>query len=100
MEQAAADDHHREVEGKVPNRLPGVPTANAEGEGKAVGALTPVMARLGPVELDTLNVLISAGIAGSRSECIRWALNLVRERPTFAKLRERSREIDSLKTEF
>jgi hypothetical protein len=62
--------------------------------------LTPVMARLGPVDLETLDALITAGIAGSRAEAVRWALARIRERPAYAQLRERAREIDRLKNEF
>lgn len=64
------------------------------------GELTPVMARLGPVDLETLDALITAGIASSRAEAVRWALARIRERPAYAQLRERAREIDRLKTEF
>lgn len=66
----------------------------------AGGDLTPVMARLGPVDLETLDALITAGIASSRAEAVRWALARIRERPAYAKLRERAREIDRLKNEF
>jgi hypothetical protein len=69
--------------------------ARAEG-----GDLTPVMARLGPVDLETLDALITAGIASSRAEAVRWALARIRERPAYAQLRERAREIERLKTEF
>ena len=69
--------------------------ARAEG-----GELTPVMARLGPVDLETLDALITAGIAASRAEAVRWALARIRERPAYAQLRERAREIERLKTEF
>lgn len=62
--------------------------------------LTPVMARLGPVDLETLDALITAGIAASRAEAVRWALARIRERPAYAQLRERAREIERLKTEF
>jgi hypothetical protein len=62
--------------------------------------LTPVMARLGPVDLETLDALITAGIASSRAEAVRWALARIRERPAYAQLRERAREIDRLKNEF
>jgi TPR repeat protein len=62
--------------------------------------LTPVMARLGPVDLWTLDMLITAGIAASRAEAIRWALARIRERPAYAKLSERTRELDELKTQF
>jgi hypothetical protein len=64
------------------------------------GELTPVMARLGPADLETLDALITAGIAASRAEAVRWALARIRERPGFAQLRERAREIERLKTEF
>jgi hypothetical protein len=67
------------------------------GEG---GELTPVMARLGPADLETLDALITAGIAASRAEAVRWALARIRERPAYAQLRERAREIERLKTEF
>lgn len=64
------------------------------------GDLTPVMARLGPVDLETLDALITAGIASSRADAVRWALARIRERPAYAQLRERAREIERLKTEF
>jgi hypothetical protein len=64
------------------------------------GDLTPVMARLGPVDLETLDALITAGIASSRAEAVRWTLARIRERPAYAQLRERAREIERLKTEF
>ena len=64
------------------------------------GDLTPVMTRLGPVDLETLDALITAGIAGSRAEAVRWALARIRERPAYAQLRERAAEIERLKTEF
>ncbi len=66
----------------------------------AAGDLTPVMARLGPVDLETLDALITAGIASSRAEAVRWTLARIRERPAYAQLRERAREIDRLKNEF
>jgi hypothetical protein len=62
--------------------------------------LTPVMARLGPADLETLDALITAGIASSRAEAVRWALARIRERPAYNELRERAREIERLKTEF
>jgi len=62
--------------------------------------LTPVMARLRPVDLETLDALITAGIVANRAEGLRWALARIRERPAFGQLRERAREIERLKTEF
>ena len=66
----------------------------------AGGELTPVMARLGPADLETVDALITAGIASSRAEAVRWALARIRDRPAYAQLRERAREIERLKTEF
>jgi hypothetical protein len=70
------------------------------GAAEGGGDLTPVMARLGRVDLETLDALITAGIASSRAEAVRWALARIRERPAYAQLRERAREIERLKTEF
>ena len=67
---------------------------------RTAGELTPVMARLGPVDLETLDALIAAGIAANRADAVRWALARIRERPAFEQLRERVREIEELKTQF
>jgi hypothetical protein len=64
------------------------------------GEMTPVMARLGPEDLETLDTLITAGIAGNRAQALRWALARIRERPAYAKLIERTRELEELKTQF
>ncbi len=64
------------------------------------GDLTPVMARLGPVDLETLDTLITAGIAVNRAEAVRWALARIRERAAYRELRERALEIERLRTEF
>lgn len=63
-------------------------------------ALVPVMARLGPVDLDTLDTLIAAGIAPNRAEAVRWALAKIRERPAYAALREHGRALDELKAQL
>jgi hypothetical protein len=62
--------------------------------------LTPVMARLGPADLETLDTLIAAGIAANRAEAVRWALARIRERPAYEQLRDRAREIEELKAKF
>jgi hypothetical protein len=80
--------------------LGGRPRSSLEARALEGGELTPVMARLGPADLETLDALITAGIAGSRAEAVRWALARIRERPAYAQLRERAREIERLKTEF
>jgi hypothetical protein len=64
------------------------------------GQLVPVMARLGPDDLETVDVLITAGIAASRAEAVRWALARIRERPAYAQLQQRAREIEELKSQF
>ncbi len=69
------------------------------GEGPAPG-FTPVMARLGADDLETLDTLISAGVASSRAEAVRWALARIRERPAYEQLRARTREIEELKSQF
>jgi hypothetical protein len=64
------------------------------------GQLVPVMARLGPADLETVDTLITAGIAANRADAVRWALARIRERPAYEKLRERAREIEELKAQF
>jgi hypothetical protein len=68
--------------------------------GDADGGFTPVMARLRAADLEVVDTLISAGIAPNRAEAIRWALARISERPAYAQLREHTRDIDRLKTEF
>ena len=58
------------------------------------------MARLGPVELETVDTLITAGIAPNRAEAIRWSLARIRERPAYEQLRDRADEIEALKGQF
>ena len=67
---------------------------------EAAGELTPVMARLGQVDLETLDTLITAGITANRAQAVRWTLARIRERPAYAKLRERAHEIEELKSQF
>lgn len=64
------------------------------------GPLVPVMARLAPADLETVDTLITAGTAANRAEAVRWALARIRERPAYAQLRERAREIEELKAQF
>ena len=79
-------------------RLAGGPRAGlGGGEG---GQLTPVMARLGQDDLETLDTLITAGIASSRAEAVRWALARIRERPAYEELRAHTRQIEELKAQF
>jgi len=64
------------------------------------GPMTPVMARLGPEDLETLDMLITVGIATSRAEAVRWALARIRERPAYEQLRVHTRQIEELKSQF
>jgi hypothetical protein len=64
------------------------------------GPFTPVMARLAQEDLETLDMLITTGIASSRAEAVRWALARIRERPAYEQLRARTREIEELKSQF
>jgi hypothetical protein len=68
--------------------------------GEASEELTPVMTRLGPADLTTVDTLITAGIAGSRAEVLRWAVSRIRENPAYEQLQTRVREISELKTQF
>jgi hypothetical protein len=70
------------------------------GPGGGGPGLTPVMARLGHEDLETLDTLITVGIASSRAEAVRWALARIRERPAFEQLRAHTREIENLKSQF
>jgi hypothetical protein len=75
---------------------PGRPGAADEG----TEDFTPVMTRLGPADLATVDTLIAAGIAQSRAEALRWALGRIREHPVYGELQQRVREIDELKSQF
>jgi hypothetical protein len=71
-----------------------------DGREAADGESTHVMVRLKSPELDIVDTLIAAGIAGNRAEAIRWALTRVRDRPAYEQLREHTRDIERLKSEF
>lgn len=64
------------------------------------GAVTPVVAELGPAGLDTLDTLIRAGFAATRPQAIRWALDRIRERPAYQRLLDLQRDTDALRDEF
>jgi Arc/MetJ-type ribon-helix-helix transcriptional regulator len=64
------------------------------------GETTRELTRLGPAGLETLDTLIMAGTAASRAEAIRWALDRLRERPAYQRLRELRGEADKLRNEF
>jgi len=53
------------------------------------GEATFVLVALGPAGLETVDTLIMAGIAATRAEAIRWAVDRVREGPAYRRLGER-----------
>jgi hypothetical protein len=59
-----------------------------------------VRANLGPADLATVDALITAGIASSRAEAMRWAIGRIRENPAYAQIKEKTREISELKAQF
>jgi hypothetical protein len=71
-----------------------------DGRDVADGESVHVMVRLKTPELDIVDTLIAAGIAGNRAEAIRWALTRIRERPAYEQLREYTRDIERLKNEL
>jgi hypothetical protein len=71
--------------------------------GKLVGcksARDPVGAALSPADLQLLDALIAAGQAASRTEAVSWVLARIRERPAYARLNERARELAELRDRF
>jgi hypothetical protein len=83
-------------QGKVRHRLGTPPDDPASSKQD----LTPADIRLGPADLESLDALITAGTAASRAEAVSWVLARIRERPAYARLTERARELDELKTRF
>jgi hypothetical protein len=73
---------------------------DSEKDRPADSEFTPVMVRLRAPDLEIVDTLINAGIAPNRAEAFRWALARISERPAYAQLRERTREIERLKAEF
>jgi hypothetical protein len=74
--------------GKRPDVLEGVPG------GARVGTW------LMPEDLAAVDALITAGIANSRAEIMRWALGRIRENPAYTQLQARMRETSELKGQF
>jgi hypothetical protein len=62
--------------------------------------LTPVDVGFRPADLEMLDTLIMAGAAAGRAEAIGWILARIRERPAYARLSERARELDELRARF
>jgi len=104
LNKSAPEVRRLEVRFGNDGRGPGIMLATAgralDTRAMAGADLTPVMARLGPVDLETLDALITAGIASNRADAVRWALARIRERPAYEQLRAKTREIEDLKAQF
>jgi hypothetical protein len=83
-------------QGKIRHRLGSPPDDPARSEQD----LTPADIRLVPADLEMLDALITTGTAVSRAEAVSWVLARIRERPAYARLSERARELDELKARF
>ncbi|MGH3190449.1 MAG: hypothetical protein ACRDOL_24950 [Streptosporangiaceae bacterium] len=83
-------------QGKIRHRLGTPPDDPA----RSKQDLTPADIRLGPADLEMLDALITTGTAASRAEAVSWVLARIRERPAYARLTERARELDELRTHF
>jgi hypothetical protein len=83
-------------QGKVRHRLGSPPDDPAWSEQD----LAPADIRFGPAGLEMLDALITTGTAASRAEAVGWVLARIRERPAYARLTERARELDELKAHF
>jgi Arc/MetJ-type ribon-helix-helix transcriptional regulator len=87
------DGHGPRASNIVGERLPDI-------QEEEHGEVTPVLARLGPAGLKTLDTLVMAGIAATRADAIRWCLDSIRERPAYQRLRELRCDADKLRNEF
>jgi hypothetical protein len=87
------DGHGPRLSNPVGERLPDI-------QEREHGEATPLLARLGPAGLETLDTLIMTGTAATRAEAIRWALDRVRERPAYQRLRELRSDAGKLRNEF
>jgi hypothetical protein len=61
---------------------------------------TDVRTRLGPADLATVDALITAGVASSRAEVMRWAIGRIRENPVYTQLEEKVHGINELKAQL
>jgi hypothetical protein len=99
-------EFHPDYPGPAEARSPTTVVRLQSGGGRAsaldTGAeeLVSVMTRLGPADLAVVDTLITAGIASSRAEALRWAIGRIRENPVYEQLQQRVDEISELKNQF
>ena len=75
-------------------------SARASALDTGAGEVVSVMTRLGAADLAVVDTLITAGIASSRAEALRWAVGRIRDNPAYEQLQQRVNEINELKTQF
>ena len=93
----------RDSAGLPPTRImqmDGISLLDPEEDEIARGLTRVPGALLGPADLEMLDALITTGTPASRAEAISWVLARIRERPAYARLTERARELDELKAHF
>jgi hypothetical protein len=112
MDRDVLDVIEREIDQEVRNPNPvtrdghGTRMSNLVGERlsdiqeREHGETALEMTRLGPAGLETLDTLTMAGTAATRAEAIRWAVDRIRDRPAYQRLRELRSEADKLRNEF
>jgi hypothetical protein len=79
--------HGPRLSNPVGEWLPGI-------QEREYGEATPLLARLGPAGLETVDTLIMTGTAATRAEAIRWALDRIREQQAYQRLRELRSDAD------
>ena len=62
--------------------------------GDEVEGSASVWVTLGPAHLATVDAVITAGIASSRAEVMRWAIGRIREDPAYAQIQQKARGIN------
>jgi hypothetical protein len=67
---------------------------------EAAPGFATVNTQLGPADLATVDAVITAGLASSRAEVVRWAIGRIREDPAFTQIQQESREINGPKDQF
>jgi hypothetical protein len=87
-------------DGHCPRMSRGVAQKLSDYQREELGEDIFELARLGPDGLETVDTLIRAGIADTRGEAIRRALDRFRELPAYERLREHVLAVGRLKDEF
>jgi hypothetical protein len=87
-------------DGHCPRFSRGIAQKLSDYRREALGEDSLELTRLGPAGLETVDTLIMAGIADTRGDAIRWALDRIRELPAYERLREHVLDTGRLIEEF